>query len=66
MKDVPEVGEPICWTPAAFTHNTDNSAGVLGLTVRVSGRIVYVNAEHRWYRAEATFPGGTIREGFKF
>ena len=65
MKDIPEVGEPICWTPAAFTHNTDNSAGVLGLTVRVSGRIVYVNAAHRWYRAEATFPGGTIREGFK-
>ena len=66
MKDIPEVGEPICWTPAAFTHNTDNSAGVLGLTVRVSGRIVYVNAEHRWYRAEASFPGGVIREGFKF
>lgn len=66
MKEIPEVGEPLCWTPAAFTHNTDNSAGVLGLTVRVSGRIVYVNEAHRWYRAEASFPGGTIRECFKF
>lgn len=66
MKDIPEVGEPICWTPAAFTHNTDKTEYILGITVRVSGRIVYVNEAHRWYRAEATFPGGTIREGFKF
>ena len=66
MKDIPEGGEPICWTPTAFTHNSDKTEFILGITVRVSGRIVYVNAAHRWYRAEASFPGGTIREGFKF
>lgn len=66
MKDIPEVGEPICWTPAAFTHNSDKTEYILGITVRVSGRIVYVNEAHRWYRAEASFPGGTIRECFKF
>lgn len=66
MKEIPEVGDPICWTPTAFTHNTDKTEYILGSTVRVSGRIVYVNEAHRWYRAEATFPGGTIREGFKF
>ena len=66
MKDTPEVGDPICWTPTAFTQNSEQTAGILGVTVRVSGRIVYVNEAHRWYRAEASFPGGTIREGFKF
>lgn len=66
MRDIPEVGDPICWTPAAFTHNSDKTEYILGLTVRVSGRIAYVNEAHRWYRAEATFPGGIIRECFKF
>lgn len=66
MKDIPEVGEPICWTPTAFAHNSDKTEYIPGITVRVSGRIVYVNAAHRWYRAEASFPGGTIRECFKF
>ena len=66
MKDIPEVGEPICWVPAAFTEHNSGVAGMLGAAVRLSGRIVYVNEAHRWYRAEASFPGGTIREGFKF
>lgn len=66
MKDTPEVGDPICWTPTAFTHNSASTEYILGSTVRVSGRIVYVNEEHRYCRAEASFPGGTIRECFKF
>lgn len=66
MKDTPEVGDPICWTPTAFTQNSEQTAGILGVTVRVSGRITYVNSEHRYCRAEASFPGGIIRECFKF
>ena len=66
MKDTPEVGDPICWIPTAFTQNSEQTAVILGATVRVSGQIVYVNEEHRYCRAEAAFHGGTIRECFKF
>lgn len=30
------------------------------------GRIVYINAAHRWYLVEADIGGAVIREGFKF
>lgn len=62
----PEIGAPVSWIPAAFTSHGDDSAGILGVTVRVNGRIVYINREHRWYRAEARFAGGVIRECFKY
>lgn len=66
MEINPEVGAPCCWTPAAFTEHNAGVAGLLGAAVRVSGRIVYVNLEHRFYRAEAACEGGVIRECFKF
>lgn len=66
MKDIPEVGEPICWVPAAFTEHNSGVAGMLGAAVRLSGRIVYVNLEHRFYRVEAACEGGVLRECFKF
>ena len=66
MEISPEVGEPICWVPAAFTEHNTGVAWKLGAADRLSGRIVYVNEAHRWYRAEASFPGGVIRECFKF
>lgn len=63
---IPKVGDPWSWTPAAFTNHGDDCAGVLGAVVRVNGRITYVNRAHGFFRAEASFPGGTIRECFKF
>lgn len=66
MKDTPEIGEPVCWTPAAFTEYALTVASFLGAETRVSGRIVYINEAHRFYRAEAGFVGGILRECFKF
>lgn len=62
----PEVGAPCCWTPAAFTNHTEDSSAILGAAVHVSGRITMVHQAHRWFRVEASFEGGTIRECFKF
>lgn len=66
MIDTPELGAPYCWTPFAFTEHNSGVAGMLGAAVRVSGRIVYINAEHRFFRVEGRCEGGTIRECFKF
>ena len=61
----PEVGQPWSRVPTAFSAFSDKTLGILGATTRVNGRIIYVNEEHNWFRAEATFAGGTIRECFK-
>lgn len=61
------VGDPISWTPTAFrAGDLSLTDRVLGAAGRVDGRVVYVNAEHRYFRAAAAFPGGVIRECFKF
>ena len=62
----PEVGAPYRWTPSAFTEHNSGVAGMLGASVRVSGRIVYVDLEHRYFRAEAACEGGVLHECFKF
>lgn len=62
----PEVGAPWSWVPTAFSTVSDKTAGILGATTRVYGRIVYVNLEHGYFRAEAVFAGGVIHECFKF
>lgn len=63
---IPEVGQPWSWVPTAFSAYSDKSQGVLGATTRVNGRIIYVNRAHGWFRAEAVFAGGIIRECFYF
>lgn len=60
----PEVGAPWSWVPTAFTVHGPDTAGILGATVRVNGRVIFVNEAHGWFRAEAAFPGGLIRECF--
>ena len=62
----PEVGEPICWVPAAFTEHNTGVGWKLGAADRLSGRIVYVDLEHRFYRVEAACEGGVLHECFKF
>lgn len=50
--------------PAA---NFGKSAGFgADLLVEVTGRVVQVNEEHRWYRTAYELPGGTGHECFKF
>ena len=61
--DVPhvEIGEPVSWVPSCFTLGE-----FPGACKRISGRVTYINREHRWYLAEGECFGKTIREGFKF
>ena len=65
MDSTPEVGDPYSWTPACFINHLPEEAARLGATVRVNGRVIYVNRAHGWFRAEATYAGGTIRECFR-
>ena len=63
---VPTVGERWIWVPTAFTVHTEAVQLILGAEVRLSGRVIEVNEAHRWFRVEAEFPGGKLRECFKF
>lgn len=65
MNSVPEPGTAWHWTPSAFTLAKEETP-VRGLTAEVDGRVVYVNRQHRFFRVEGSFPGGVIRECFKF
>ena len=68
-RPAPEIGENRTFIPAAFDEGYQGSrlSSIRpDVDLAVTGTVVYVNEAHRWYRAEATFPGGTIREGFKF
>lgn len=64
MNNIPEVGDPYCWEPSSFSDFSENASATLRATTRVSGRIVYVNREHGWFRAEAECNGTLIRECF--
>ncbi len=66
MEHTPEVGEPFSWEPAAFTEHCANVTLALGSTARISGRIVYVNEAHRFFRVEGRCEAGILRECFKF
>lgn len=66
--NIPEVGDTYSWIPSPFINNRPDmeTAGVFGEVCRVHGHVIQVNLEHGWFRAEADFPGGKIRECFKF
>ncbi len=58
---VPRVGDPISWVPDAWT-----TGFFPGAAKRLHGQIVYVNAGHGYYTAEAQFHGAPWRESFKY
>lgn len=59
-----EVGDRYSFVPAA---NYDHSAGFGEILLRrVTGTVVQVNAEHRWFRVEYERGGATGYECFKF
>ena len=64
--EAPRVGDPWCWLPAAFTQFTGQQLALMGAADRLAGRVVFVNEAHRFFRVEAAFPGGLLRECFKF
>lgn len=56
-----EVGDAVSFIPAAFIRYRDAETAL-----RLSGRVVYINAAHRFYTVEADCNGYKIRESFIF
>lgn len=57
----PRIGKTIKLMPAVSIDKN-------GLTNEkpIPAKIVYINWPHRYFTAEFTYPGGNIRESFKF
>lgn len=55
------VGDPVSWVPKVFFDGY-----FPGALKAVHGVVIYVNAAHRYYVAEADCNGTLLREGFKF
>lgn len=61
------VGDSYGFTPAAFYDFDANRAAVLqSCAGKISGTVVQIHEEHRWFRVEAEVNGARIRECFKF
>nr|WP_317324489.1 hypothetical protein [uncultured Flavonifractor sp.] len=59
------LGEKITWTPAAFEHELSGERANRMRKLRsVTGRIVYIHPENRYYLAEARVGSEVIRECF--
>lgn len=56
-----KLGAKVTFIPDAFTRieNAD-------IPVEITGRIVYINREHRYFRVEAEVNGYLLHECFKF
>ena len=61
MKQMIKLGTKITFIPGAFTRieNPD-------IPVEITGRIVYINHEHRYFRVKAEVNGYALHECFKF
>lgn len=61
MKQMIKLGAKVTFIPEAFTRieNAD-------IPVKITGRIVYINHEHRYFRVEAEVNGYALHECFKF
>ena len=55
------VGDSINWRPQAW-FDTDAPWAAKEL----NGRVIYVNAAHRYYTAEAIIGGRPLRESFRY
>lgn len=59
-----EIGDTFRFVPACNAENTNGFGDVL--RVEVTGTVVQVHEEHRWYRARYDTPQGVQHETFKF
>lgn len=61
MKQMIKLGAWVTFIPESFTRieNAD-------IPVEITGRIVYINHEHRYFRVEAEVNGYLLHECFKF
>lgn len=58
-----EIGDKITFRPAAFF---DNPSGYGPAPTQVTGTVIYINKEHRYYRVAYEMPGCIGHECFKF
>ena len=58
------VGDAVSFVPSAFTDFAPRET--LRAAYTLNGRVIYVNAPHRYYVAEAELYGYTLREAYKF
>lgn len=56
-----QLGEIVTWKPMAFWDGM-----FPGAIHELTGRVIYINEEHRYYVAEADCHGTPLREAFRF
>lgn len=61
----PQIGDKIRFKPSAYFTGVANFGGS-ELDVWVTGTVIYINAEHRYFRCEYPMPGCIGHECFKF
>lgn len=59
-----EIGDKFRFIPTCNAENTNGFGEIL--RVDVTGTVVQVHEEHRWYRASYDTPQGVQHETFKF
>lgn len=60
-----EIGDKITFQPSAF-FSDPSCFGAAPIITKVTGWVVYVNQEHRFYRVAYKMPGCIGHECFKF
>lgn len=59
-----KIGDPVTFIPAAFR---DHSSGFpCELAAELTGRVIYINEAHHYYRVAFDMPGCIGHECFKF
>ena len=59
-----EIGDKYILIPAANTDHSSNFGEILRQPI--TGTVVQIHEEHRWYRASYDTPQGVQHETFKF
>lgn len=59
-----EIGDKVRFRPAGFINSRD--AFGPDFPVEVTGTVIQIHEEHRWYRVQYTMPGCIGHECFKF
>ena len=59
------IGDKVRFKPAAFARTRGEDAA-FEIPVEVTGTVIQIHEDHRWYRVEYNMPGCIGRETFKF
>ena len=62
-----EIGDKVRFKPCLFfDRNQRETSGGFAEITEVTGTVIYINAEHLFYRAEYEMNGNILYECFKF